>query len=137
MEKRHDLTILLLALRSWGTLVVPKSTSGGCYFSVFEHKRRAQAKSLRGKGLSSLVLCGRSEHKQQSLSCELVQRKSRAQAPLPLPRLSTEHTRNTRLLTNLIDRRALTSRITLRFPCGTARSEEHTSELQSQSNLVC
>src|SRR5688572_32019784 len=22
-------------------------------------------------------------------------------------------------------------------PCGTARSEEHTSELQSQSNLVC
>jgi hypothetical protein len=87
VDARHNLTTFLLPLRSWGTLVVPKSTSSGWDISVFEHKLKAQANYLKGKELSALVLSARIEHNRKVLVPSLVRGKRRAQAfrpPTPL-----------------------------------------------------
>jgi hypothetical protein len=96
VDSRHDLTTLLLALRSWGTLVVPKSTSSGWDIPVFERKLRAQAKSLKIKRVNLLVLLESVEHKRDNLSFGLVRKKSRAQADCPPSALFRRE--NTRLL---------------------------------------
>jgi hypothetical protein len=80
MDSRHGITTFLLPLCSWGTLVVPKSTSRGWEDLIFGHKPRAQANSMKRKDFSWLLLSGRREHKLYQLAQAPARVQGKAQA---------------------------------------------------------